>query len=160
VTVHGKALFRDRNQTIKRTLFSLERRPDALRGVFQPLNRREFALNAYNWPLWVLSNRTILTLSCRHPLKSSREDHRKQVDALLKSEARILNLEVSRGSLLNIDIVKSYISKILTPTIIWLRKLADPARNPEEKALLETLRDAGLAVINASAKEAHEFGGQ
>jgi hypothetical protein len=38
VTVYGKALFRDRNQTIKRTLFSLERRPDALRGVFQPLS--------------------------------------------------------------------------------------------------------------------------
>jgi hypothetical protein len=34
------------NQTIKRMLFTLERRPDALRGVFQPLNRHEFTLNA------------------------------------------------------------------------------------------------------------------
>jgi hypothetical protein len=41
-----KALFRDRNQTIKRTLFTLERRPDALRGIFRSLNRREFTLNA------------------------------------------------------------------------------------------------------------------
>ena len=41
-----KALFRDQNQTIKRTLFTLQRRPDAFRGVFQPFNGREFTLNA------------------------------------------------------------------------------------------------------------------
>jgi hypothetical protein len=93
-------------------------------------------------------------------LKSSREDHRKQVDALLKSEARILLLEKNRGSLLDIDVVKTFISKTLVPTIIWLRKLADSGRNAEEKALLETLRDAGLAVINDSAKEAHDFNGK
>ena len=46
MAVHRKALFRDRNQKIKRRLFALERRPDALRGVFQPLNQREFTLNA------------------------------------------------------------------------------------------------------------------
>jgi len=34
VAVYRKALFRDRNQTRKRTLFTLEPRPDALRGVF------------------------------------------------------------------------------------------------------------------------------
>jgi len=39
----------------------------ALRGVFQPLKRRDFALNAQKCPVWVLSNRTILTLSCPHP---------------------------------------------------------------------------------------------
>jgi len=90
-------------------------------------------------------------------LKSSREDHRRQVDALLKSEARILQLEKHRGSLLDIHVCKSFISKILAPTIIWLRKLTDAGRNTDERALLESLRDAGLAVINASAKEAHDF---
>ena len=40
----------------------------ALRGVFQPLKRREFTLNPKNCPVLVLSNRTILTLSCRHPI--------------------------------------------------------------------------------------------
>jgi hypothetical protein len=93
-------------------------------------------------------------------LKSSREDHRRQVDALLKSEARILLLEKNRGSLLDIDVCKSFISKTLTPTIIWLRKLSDAGRNPEERELLETLRDAGLLTINASAKEAREFNGK
>jgi hypothetical protein len=93
-------------------------------------------------------------------LKSARDDHRRQVDALLKSEARILLLEKSRGSLVDIDVCKSFISKTLVPTIIWLRKLTDAGRNPEERALLETLRDAGLAVINASAKEAHDFQGK
>jgi hypothetical protein len=44
--VHRKTLFRDRNQKIKRRLFALERRPDALRGVLQPLNQSEFTLNA------------------------------------------------------------------------------------------------------------------
>ena len=53
MAVYRKALFRDRNQTIKRTLFTLEPRPDALRGVFQPLNRRKFTLNALNCPIWV-----------------------------------------------------------------------------------------------------------
>jgi hypothetical protein len=33
VVVYRKTLFRDRNQTIMRTLFTLEPRPDALRGV-------------------------------------------------------------------------------------------------------------------------------
>ncbi len=93
-------------------------------------------------------------------LKSAREDHRRQVDALLKSEARILLLEKSRGSLVDLDVCKTFVSKTLVPTIIWLRKLTDAARNPEERALLENLRDAGLAVINASAKEAHDFNGK
>jgi hypothetical protein len=53
VAVYRKALFRDRDQTIKRTLFTLAPRPDALRGVFQPLNRRKFTLNALNCPIWV-----------------------------------------------------------------------------------------------------------
>jgi hypothetical protein len=90
-------------------------------------------------------------------LKSTREDHRRQVDALLKSEARILLLEKSRGSLVDTDVCKSFISQCLVPTIIWMRKLADAARNPEERALLESLRDAGLLTINASAKEAANF---
>jgi hypothetical protein len=47
--------------------FHLATTPDALRGVFQALNRREFTLNTLNCPICVLSNRTILTLSCRHP---------------------------------------------------------------------------------------------
>jgi hypothetical protein len=93
-------------------------------------------------------------------LKSAREDHRRQVDALLKSEARILLLEKNRGSLLDIDVCKTFVSKCLVPTIIWLRKLTEAGRNSEEKVLLETLRDAGLAVINASAKEAHDFNGK
>jgi hypothetical protein len=66
-------------------------------------------------------------------LKSTREDHRRQVDALLKSEARILLLEKSRGSLVDTDVCKSFISQCLVPTIIWMRKLADAARNPEER---------------------------
>lgn len=69
-------------------------------------------------------------------LKSIREDHRRQVDALLKSEARILLLEKNRGSLLDIDVCKTFVSKCLVPTIIWLRKLAEAGRNPEERTLL------------------------
>jgi hypothetical protein len=61
---------------------------------------------------------------------------------------------------LDIDVVKTFISKTLVPTIIWLRKLAEAGRNAEERALLETLRDAGLVVINASAKEAYDFNGK
>ena len=67
VAVYRKALFRHRNQTRKRTLFTLKPRGDARRGDFQPLNRRKFTQNALNCPIWVLPSRTILTLSCRHP---------------------------------------------------------------------------------------------
>ena len=93
-------------------------------------------------------------------LKSTRDDHRRQVDALLKSEQRILNLEVSRGSLVDLDVCRSFVTQCLTPTIIWMRQLAAAGRNPEERALLESLRDAGLLTINASAKDAYEFRGK
>jgi hypothetical protein len=43
---------------------------------------------------------------------------------------------------------------------IWMRKLADASRTAEELTLLENLRDAGLAVINASAEEAANFNGK
>jgi hypothetical protein len=36
-------------------------------SAVQALNRRELTLNTLNCPICVLSNRTILTLSCRHP---------------------------------------------------------------------------------------------
>ena len=62
-----KICFAIKIRPIKLTLFTLQRRPDALRGVFQPLNRHEFTLDALNRPIWVLSNRTICALSCRHP---------------------------------------------------------------------------------------------
>ncbi len=44
----------------------------ALRGVLNPLKRRELLLNAKNCPVWVLSDRTIRTLSCRHPNKEQK----------------------------------------------------------------------------------------
>ena len=84
VAVYRKALFRGRNQTRKRTLFTLGPRPDALRSVFQPLNRRKFTLNALNCPIWVLSNRTILTLSCRHPNEALRQNYRSLLCATSK----------------------------------------------------------------------------
>ena len=46
----------------------------ALRGVLNPLKRRELLLNAKNCPVWVLSNRTIRTLSCRHPNKGEQQN--------------------------------------------------------------------------------------
>ena len=47
-----KGLFRDRNQTIKRMLFTLERRLDTVRGVFHSLNRREFTPTLKIVQLW------------------------------------------------------------------------------------------------------------
>ena len=51
--------------SIKRTFFTWSDDQMAFGGAFQPLKRREFTRNASNCPLWVLSKRTILTLSCR-----------------------------------------------------------------------------------------------
>jgi hypothetical protein len=93
-------------------------------------------------------------------LKSAREEHRRQADSLLKAEGRIIILERNRGDLVSIEVCKTFISRTIVPLTIWLRKLPDIGRNPEEKGLLETLREAGLAVLRDSAAEAANFTGK
>jgi hypothetical protein len=93
-------------------------------------------------------------------LKSAREEHRRQADSLLKAEGRIILLEKNRGDLVSVSAAKEFISKIIVPLTIFLRKLPDVGRNPEEKGLLETLREAGLAVLRDSAAEAANFTGK
>jgi hypothetical protein len=93
-------------------------------------------------------------------LKSAREEHRRQADSLLKAEGRIILLEKNRGELVNLDVAKDFISKIITPLTIYLRKLPDAGRNDEEKALLVTMGEAGLAVLRDSAREALAFTGK
>jgi hypothetical protein len=93
-------------------------------------------------------------------LKSAREEHRRQADSLLKAEGRIILLERNRGDLVSVSATKDFLSKIITPFTIWLRKLADAARNPEEKSMLENLREAGLAVIRGAASDALNFNGK
>jgi hypothetical protein len=93
-------------------------------------------------------------------LKSAREEHRRQADSLLKAEGRIILLEKNRGELVNLDVAKDLISKIINPLGIYLRKLPDAGRNDEEKALLVTLGEAGLAVLRDSAREAIAFSGK
>jgi hypothetical protein len=83
--VHRKALFRDRNQKIKRRLFALERRPEALRGVFQPLNQREFTLNALK-----LSNLDSLEPDNSDPFVSSpQEEWAKQAETICRTRLKI-----------------------------------------------------------------------
>ena len=82
------------------------------------------------------------------------------MDALLKSEQRICLLEKSRGSLIDLERSKLFVSQILAPILIWLRKLSDAGRNPEEKALLQSLCETGLAVIRTSAADAANFNGK
>jgi hypothetical protein len=69
-------------------------------------------------------------------------------------------LEKNRGDLISLDASKQFVTKCITPLTIWLRKLADAGRNPEEKTLLETLQEAGLAVLRVSAAEAANFTGK
>jgi hypothetical protein len=68
-------------------------------------------------------------------------EHRRQADSLLKAEGRIILLEKNRGDLVSVSATKDFLTKIINPLTIWIRKLADASRNPEEKGLLETLRD-------------------
>jgi hypothetical protein len=93
-------------------------------------------------------------------LKSAREEHRRQADSLLKAEGRIILLEKNRGELVNLDVAKDFISKIINPLGIYLRKLPDAGRNDEEKALLVTMGEAGLAVLRDSAREAIAYTGK
>lgn len=93
-------------------------------------------------------------------LKSAREEHRRQADSLLKAEGRIILLEKNRGELVNLDVAKDFISSIINPLAIFLRKLPDASRGPEEKALLATLGEAGLAVLRDSAAAAVSFTGK
>jgi hypothetical protein len=78
----------------------------------------------------------------------------------LKAEGRIIILEKNRGDLIGLDCSKSFVSKVINPLVIFLRKLADAGRNTEEKALLTTLAEAGLAVLRDSARDAASFDGK
>jgi hypothetical protein len=93
-------------------------------------------------------------------LKSAREEHRRQADSLLKAGGRIILLEKNRGDLISVDASKDFVSKCIVPLTIWLRKLPDLGRNPDEKGLLETLRETGLEVIKGAARDALEFNGK
>jgi hypothetical protein len=93
-------------------------------------------------------------------LKSAREEHRRQVDSLLKAEGRIILLEKNRGDLISVQASREFVSKTIIPLTIFLRKMPDAGRNTEEKNLLETLREAGLAVLRTSAAEAANFNGK
>jgi hypothetical protein len=93
-------------------------------------------------------------------LKSAREEHRRQTDSLLKAEGRIILLEKNRGDLISVQASREFVSKTIIPLTIFLRKMPDAGRNTEEKTLLETLREAGLAVLRTSAAEAANFTGK
>src|SRR6202030_3473302 len=83
-----------------------------------------------------LSNNEKSAYKLLQALKSAREEHRRQADSLLKAEGRIILLEKNRGSLVNLDVAKDFISKCIVPLTIYLRKLPDSSRNSEERALL------------------------
>ena len=55
---------------------------------------------------------------------------------------------------------KDFVSKIVNPLGIFLRGLPDAGRNDEEKALLATMGEAGLAVLRDSASAAVSFSGK
>jgi hypothetical protein len=93
-------------------------------------------------------------------LKSAREEHRRQADSLLKAEGRIILLEKNRGDLVSVSATKDFLSKIIVPLTIWIQKLADAGRNPEEKGLLEVLQEAGLKIVRDSATEVADFNGK
>jgi hypothetical protein len=93
-------------------------------------------------------------------LKSAREEHRKQADSLLKCESRIIVIERNRGLLISLEAARGFVTSIITPLTIFLRKLPDAGRNDEEKALLVTLGEAGLAVLRDSAAAAVAFTGK
>jgi hypothetical protein len=57
-------------------------------------------------------------------------------------------------------VAKDFVSKIVNPLGIFLRGLPDAGRNDEEKALLATMGEAGLAVLRDSASAAVSFSGK
>jgi hypothetical protein len=62
--------------------------------------------------------------------------------------------------LISVQAAREFVSQTIIPLTIWLRKLPDAGRYGEEKTLLEDLREAGLEILRASAKEAHDFNGK
>jgi len=84
-------------------------------------------------------------------LRSAREEHRKAIDSLLKAEKRIVELEKARGALVTLDVAKDLITRTLAPVTAWLKRLANSARNDDEKALLTQSGEDGLALIRDSA---------
>jgi len=68
--------------------------------------------------------------------------------------------EITAVHLVNLSVARDFLSKCIVPLTIFLIKLPDQSRNNEEKALLKTLCEAGLAVIRDSAREALNFDGK
>lgn len=86
-------------------------------------------------------------------LKSTRNEHRLQSDALLKAEARVILLEKNRGALVELDAAKQLITKVLSPLLIFVRKLPDSAESEGERVKLAFISEAALAVIRTSCTE-------
>jgi hypothetical protein len=107
-----------------------------------------------------LSNDESAAYKLLQALKSAREEHRRQADSLLKAEGRIILLEKNRGDLVSVSEAREFVSKCIIRLAIWTRRRADAGRNPEEKGLLETLREAGLAVIREAAADALNLNGK
>jgi hypothetical protein len=85
-------------------------------------------------------------------LKSARTEHRAQSDALLKAEARIINLEKARGALISMDAARDFVSQAFAPILIFLRGLPATAGSDEERIKLTSIAEAGLALIRSTAK--------
>lgn len=86
-------------------------------------------------------------------LKSARSEHRLQSDALLKAEARVILLEKNRGALVDLDAAKQLITKILSPLLIFIRKLPDQAENEADRVKLTSLSETALSIIRSACTE-------
>ena len=63
------------------------------------------------------------------------------------------------SALVTLSVAKDFLSRIIQPLAIYLRKMPDHSRSEEERALLVVLSEGGLEVLRSSAREAVGFSG-
>lgn len=83
-----------------------------------------------------------------------RKDHMAAAKALQDAELKLIKLEEARGALVSIDTCKDFTTKIMTPLIIYFRKIPDQATNDAEKELLTRVSDelflTAQSIINSA----------
>jgi hypothetical protein len=86
-------------------------------------------------------------------LRAARKQHREQADSLLKAEARVVELEESRGNLISLDAAKDLLSKCFSALRIWTAALVVQARDGKERELLTGIQERIYAIVRQSIQE-------
>lgn len=86
----------------------------------------------------------------------SRRAHAKMTPVLVATEEKLFKLQRTRGELITVDAGKALMTQLISPLIIYIRKMPDLARSESEKTLLQTIAHGELQLITELAQSIAE----